>query len=122
MIGYYKKVFNELENQINELLFEQENQLTTYEQVIEVILQKMTKLKEYVLKTGSKNTQEEIYFFKHIKPQFIAKLIYYNAAYKIESKKPNKTKSGKKYINNELKKLKKFFDNNLEFYKYYRTK
>ena len=121
MIGYYKKVFNELENQINELLFEQENQLTTYEQVIEVILQKMAKLKEYVLKTGFKNTQEEIYFFKHIKPQFIAKLIYYNAVYKIESKKPNKTKSGKKYINNELKKLKKFFDNNLEFYKYYRT-
>lgn len=57
MTGYYKKVFNELENQINELLFEQENQLTTYEQVIEVILQKMTKLKEYVLKTGFKNTQ-----------------------------------------------------------------
>lgn len=54
MIGYYKKVFNELENQINELLFEQENQLTTYEQVIEVILQKMTKLKEYVLKTFHK--------------------------------------------------------------------
>ena len=45
MTGYYKKAFNELENQINELLFEQENQLSSYEQVIEIILQKMTKLK-----------------------------------------------------------------------------
>lgn len=63
MTGYYKKAFNELENQMNELLFEQENQLTSYELVIEIILQKMTKLKEYVLKTGFKNTQEEIYFF-----------------------------------------------------------
>ena len=121
MTGYYKKAFNELEEQINELLFEQDNLLASYEQVIEIILQKMTKLKEYVLKTGFKNTQEEIHFFKHIKPQFIAKLIYYNAVYKIESKKPNETKSAKKYINTELKKLKKFFDNNLEFYKYYRT-
>lgn len=121
MTGFYKRAYNELENQINELLFERENQLTAYEQVIEIILQKMTKLKEYVLKTGFKNTQEEIYFFKHIKPQFIAKLIYYNAVYKIESKKPNETKSAKKYINNELKNLKKFFDKNLEFYKYYRT-
>lgn len=121
MTGYYKKAFNELENQINELLFEQENQLTAYEKVIEIILQKMAKLKEYVLKTGFKNTQEEIHFFKHIKPQFIAKLIYYNAVYKIESKKPNETKSAKKFFETELKKLKKFFDNNLEFYKYYRT-
>ncbi len=111
MTGYYKKAFNELENQINELLFEQENQLTAYEKVIEIILQKMAKLKEYVLKTGFKNTQEEIHFFKHIKPQFIAKLIYYNAVYKIESKKPNETKSAKKFFETELKKLKKFFDN-----------
>lgn len=121
MTGYYKKAFNELEEQINELLFEQENQLASYEKVIEYILQKTAKLKDYVLKAGFKNQQEEIHFFKHIKPQFIAKLIYYNAVYKIESKKPNETKSAKKYINNELKKLKKFFDNNLEFYKYYRT-
>ncbi|MEE1885352.1 RteC domain-containing protein [Pedobacter flavus] len=56
-----------------------------------------------------------------MKPQFIAKLIYYNAVYKLESKNPNESKSAKKYINNELKKLKKLFDNNLEFYKYYRT-
>ena len=63
MTGYYKKAFNELENQINELLFEQENQLTAYEKVIEIILQKMAKLKEYVLKTGFKNKQEEIHFF-----------------------------------------------------------
>ncbi len=121
MTGYYKKTFNELENQINELLFEQENQLTAYEKVIEIILHKIAKLKEYVLKTGFKNKQEEIHFFKHIKPQFIAKLIYYNAVYKIESKKPNETKSAKKFFETELKKLKKFFDNNLEFYKYYRT-
>jgi hypothetical protein len=37
MTGYYKKAFNELENQINELLFEQENQLTAYEKVIEIM-------------------------------------------------------------------------------------
>lgn len=68
-----------------------------------------------------KNTQEEIHFFKHIKPQFIAKLIYYNTVYKIETKKPQGAKATKKYLNEELNKLKRYFDNNLEFYKYYRT-
>lgn len=119
MTRYYKKAIDELEEQINEMLFEQENQLVSYEKVIEHILLKTAKLKEYVLKTGFKNQQEEIHFFKHIKPQFIAKLIYYNSIYKIETKKPNGTKAIRKYLNEELNNLKRFFDNNLEFYKYY---
>lgn len=120
MTGFYKRAYNELENQINELLIEQENQLASYEKVIAIIVQKLGKLKENVLKTDFKNQQEEIHFFKHVKPQFIAKLIYY-AIYKIETKKPNDTKAVKKFLNEELRKLKRYFDNNLEFYKYYRT-
>jgi len=38
-----------------------------------------------------------------------------------EIKKPNETDTIKKYLKVELKKLKSFFDDNLEFYKYYRT-
>lgn len=121
MTGYYKKAFNELEEQINELLFEQDNLLASYEKVIEILLEKTAKLKDYVLKAGFKNQQEEIHFFKQIKPKFIAKLIYYNTVYKIETKKPQGAKAVKKYLNEELNKLKRYFDNNLEFYKYYRT-
>lgn len=60
-------------------------------------------------------------FFKHQKPAIVSKLIYYNAIYKIETKKPYGAKPIKKYLNDELRKLKRYFDNNLEFYKYYRT-
>ena len=55
------------------------------------------------------------------KPTIISKLIYYNAIYKIETKKPYGAKPIKKYLNKELKKLKRFFDHNLDFYKYYRS-
>ena len=42
--------------------------------------------------------------------------------YKIERKRPNGgNRILKKYYNNELGKLKAFFDNELEFYKYYRS-
>ena len=42
--------------------------------------------------------------------------------YKIETKKPyGGVRIVKKYYNNELTKLKRFFDNNLDLYKYYRT-
>src|SRR5690606_41664277 len=40
---------------------------------------------------------------------------------KIETKKPYRAKPIRKYLNKELKKLNRFFDNNLDFYKYYRS-
>lgn len=121
MTLYYTKTINNLEEAINELLFDEDDILVAYEKIIKLILNKISELKKYILERGFKNQQEEIHFFKHIKPQFIAKLIFYNAIYKIETKKPYGAKAIKKHYNDELTKLKKYFDNNLEFYKYYRT-
>ncbi|WP_223713154.1 RteC domain-containing protein [Niabella beijingensis] len=111
----------ELEEEIKELTYEQGNVLASSEKAVELILHKTSELKEYVLKTGFKNVQEEIHFFKYQKPAIIAKLIYHNAIYKIEARKPYGAKPIRKYLNKELKKLKRFFDNNLDFYKYYRS-
>lgn len=121
MADFYNVIISELEEEIKELTYEQSNILVLYEKSIELILRKTAKLKECVLKTGFKNEQEEILFFKHQKPTIIAKLIYYNAIYKIETRKPYGTKPIRKHLNKELKKLKRFFDNNLDFYKYYRS-
>ncbi|TDS57227.1 RteC domain-containing protein [Myroides indicus] len=95
--------------------------LKRIETVIHLIVECLSKLKEYVLKRGFKNTDEEIHFFKHQKPVIVAKLIYYNTIYKIEAKKPYGTKPIRKHLNKELKELNRFFDNNLVFYKYYRS-
>lgn len=75
-----------------------------------------------MLKTGFSNLDEEIRFFKHQKPAIVAKLIYYNAVYKIEAKRPYGGKEVMEaYLNKELSKLKSFFDNNMAFYSYFRT-
>ncbi|MBZ4192062.1 RteC domain-containing protein [Niabella sp. 3A5MI-3] len=121
MTGFYTKIMEELEEEIKELTYEQGNVLASSEKAVELILHKTSELKEYVLKTGFKNVQEEIHFFKYQKPAIIAKLIYHNAIYKIEARKPYGAKPIRKYLNKELKKLKRFFDNNLDFYKYYRS-
>jgi len=110
MTGYYKKSIDELDGKINDLHHEQCNFLVSYEKAIELIINKISELKKYVLTKGFKNQQAEIHFFRYIKPQFIAKLIYYNAIYKIETKKPYGAKPIRKYLNKELKKLKRFFD------------
>ncbi len=122
MTGQYKKAIDDLDNKINALTIDQEDSLASYEKAIELILNKVLELKKYILMKGFKSQQEEIHFFKHIKPRFIAKLIYYNSIYKIETKKPyGGDKIIKKYLNLELSKIKRYFDSNLEFYKYYRT-
>ena len=119
---FYNETLHKLETAINELEIEADNcSIQRVEAIIQLIIQTLSKLKEYVLKRGFKNTDEEIHFFKYQKPIIVSKLIYYNAIYKIETRKPYGAKRIKKFLNKELKKLKKFFDNNIDFYKYYRS-
>lgn len=121
MNNYFKEIFHNLETAINELEIEADCSIQRIEAVIHLILECLSEVKERILKKGFKNVDEEIRFFKYQKPTIVAKLIYYNAIYKIETKKPYGAKPIRKYLNRELKKLKRFFDNNLDFYKYYRS-
>lgn len=122
MNKFYNEALSKLETKIKELEIEADCPIQQIESVIPVIIQCLSEVKEYVLKNGFKNTEAEIHFFKNQKPAIVSKLIYYNAVYKIETKKPNDAKAVRKYFNEELRKLKRYFDTNLEFYKYYRTK
>ena len=122
MNKYCKEINQSLNEEINELTTEIGNSLVLYEKIIDLIVKKIVQLKLSVLKHHFRDTQEEINFFKNSKPNVLSKLIYYNAINKIEAKKPyGGEKVTEEYLNNELLKIKNFFDNNLEFYKYYRT-
>jgi len=113
---------NQLNEQLNFINIEIDDHILRCEKAIEIILNALENLKKQILKRNFKSQEEEILFFKEIKPQFVSKLIYYNKIYKIETKKPHGgQKIAKKYYKIELQKLKLFFDSELEFYKYYRT-
>lgn len=121
MDKFYNETLSKLETSITETVIDADCSVERIEAVIHLIVECLSEVKKYILKRGFKNTNEEIRFFKYQKPAILAKLIYYNAIYKIEIKKPYGTKSIRKYLNKELKKLKRFFGNNLDFYKYYRN-
>lgn len=116
------KLLSDLNEQLNFIDLEIDNPIKKSEKAIDVSIKSKEKLKVLIHKTVFKSDEEEIHFFKEIKPQFTSKIIYYNAIFNIEMKKPNGgTRVLKKYYNNELIKLKAFFDNELDFYKYYRS-
>ena len=116
------QLLSNLNEQLSFIDLEIDNQIEKCESAIDIILKSISALKKIISKTVFKSDSEEILFFKEIKPHFTSKLIFYNMVYKIEMKRPNGgNKILKKYYHNELLKLKAFFDNELEFYQYYRS-
>ena len=94
--------------------------LEVTEEGIKISPKALIKLKKSTSKK-LKNSSDEIYFFKHIKPQVFSKLIYYQILFNIESKRPRSSnKSQIKYFNSHIDKLQIYFNDNLEFYHYYR--
>jgi len=77
-----------------------------------------SKLQEY----GFENEQEEICFFKEMKPYLLSYILYFNKIYTIELKRPNGSNFiQKSYYEKELNSLTFFFNKNLDFYQYYRS-
>ena len=67
--------------------------------------------------------KDEITFFKEQKPEILSRLLYFNKIYQIESRCPNGSDDVvKKYLNDELDSLTFFFNKNLNFYQYYRSR
>lgn len=88
---------------------------------IEIAKDLLHKLRLNIRKTKLKNIEEEIHFFKHIKPKIYADYILYSHKLNYHLIKPNSLKSvQKQYIKNDLKKIEAKKRNNIQFYKYYK--
>ncbi|KKN82529.1 RteC domain-containing protein [Maribacter litoralis] len=114
LLTEFETQLDKLENGEGDILFKAETGIVLVEKYIKKLQ------KEIVKKTFTSQT-EEIYFFKHIKPQIFSKLIYYGKLFNIESKRPRVSNMAQvKYLKHQIDKLQIFFNDNLEFYNYYR--
>jgi hypothetical protein len=122
MKNYSNSVMAELEKQLRTTHSNEDNMIQSLQLAIKASIASLEQLKSFFKKHNFTSKSEEIEFFKDIKPQLASKLIFYNEIYNIEISKPSGSdKTIRKHYNKELSKLKIFFDENLEFYKYYRT-
>jgi beta-galactosidase beta subunit len=116
------QLYEDLEDRLRMIDLEEDNILKKSEQSFQTVLQAINQLRDDLQQKPLVSQNDEISFFKEIKPKFISKLIYHLSVFNIETNKPNGgIKVRRKYYQNELDKLKRYFDNNLEFYRYYRT-
>lgn len=121
MISKFNKILAELNDKIFTFESEATDVLQLSEKCIKVVKDTLEAIREIVLEEDFKNTQDEIEFFKTVKPKVYSKLIYYAKLFGIESKRPRgSSKSQIYYLNEQIEKLQVYFNDNLEFYHYYR--
>lgn len=114
--------FDEIEKQIKEIERNEKNEITKSVQILMFLESKLEELKSFIVQYDFKTEEEEIMFFKEIKPKIVSKLIYYMSVYKIEINRPKGSCSIiETYLLTELDLLKHYFDCNIEMYHYYRT-
>jgi len=96
------------------------NENTKYVPIaIKIIESYIDQLKEFIDKNEFQSIQEEIYFFKMLKPRFCSMLIYYAKVQQYEMEKPlGSIEEKKEHINSHLNNLTRYFKKHLTFYQY----
>ncbi|RSC93495.1 RteC domain-containing protein [Tenacibaculum singaporense] len=116
-----KNIITSFEETINAIEVESTDTLQKAEKCIKVSKEALELLNQIITSNPFKDTKSEIHFFKQQKPKVFSRLIYYVKLFSIEGKRPRgSNKSQIKYLNGYIEKLQVYFNDNLEFYHYYR--
>ena len=114
-------LLKKLDYELNILEIEEEDILMRAEKGIKLAKQTLKTVRSIIVDYEFETKLEEIHFFKCTKPKIYSKLIYYVKLFNIEGKRPRgSNKSQVKYLNNYIEKLQTYFNENLDFYHYYR--
>ncbi|EJL74017.1 RteC domain-containing protein [Chryseobacterium populi] len=120
----YKTALLAIENEEKNIARSEKNVINEMRHLISFLQKLLIKLKSEILAKGFNNTRDEIFFFKHVKPIILGKLIYYNRILRIESCSPINDYLIENFYEDQLKILdkdnRKYFQYS-NFYKYYRS-
>lgn len=121
MNQFIPKLNIELNSKLHAIDIEETDLILKAQKSIICIRDILSKLRTFIVSYPFKTEEEEIYFFKVIKPEIVSQLIYHVKINNFESKRPlGSLEIQQSHILNELEKLTTYFNNHLEFYRYYR--
>jgi hypothetical protein len=110
----------EFENEINKVVINNKKPLQDIEGGMKVCVRYIKMLREFIGQGILDDINEEIYFFKTIKPKFVGQLLYYYYLQQIESKRPKgKDSLVLKFLHDNLKVFNKYLQEEHVGYLYY---
>lgn len=123
MINKAIKLVEACDTKLKEIENQDLNIIAKAEQSLKISKSYHNQLQELILsKKQFNNIQDEIRFFKEVKPKIVSKLIYWSNILTLETKRPiGSEKTQRKFFKLALKDLIRFWNQNLEFYQYYRS-
>jgi hypothetical protein len=118
-------VFNikqRIESEIKNILNCETHTVSQTKQIISFIEKRINELKEFIRNYSFRNQQEEILFFKELKPSVCCLLLYYIRVYHIEENRLGKTDFVQNVLlSKELKQVEKNNEQTSNFYQYYKS-
>ncbi len=120
IIPFTNTLMEELDKQISHVEILDLDIITKSQRLSLICKRSVDDLRFYILKNGFEHVNEEIHFFKHIKPHFLSKLYYHLKVYKIElNLGVSNYKTQIKYFKDELRKIDHYCNNNKEIWAYH---
>jgi len=122
MIEYITNLKKEVDARIEQIESAEDNILKRSLAASQVLAEAFNLLKMFILTYTFKNEEEEILFFKDIKPKFCYRLIYYRKIFNIEMNRPLAgIDAQKEYLNKELNSINQYTIKRLDFIRYCRS-
>lgn len=122
MKSFAERLSHALESEHYKLSLEQISECKRLQHAIGLCKKALAILKKYISGYFFDSLDDEMEFFKYIKPKFYSKYIYYISIYNFHIKRPTGSDEIlKAYISVQLADLTRFFDMNQVFYQYYRS-
>jgi len=122
MREYIDNILQKIDSEINSFDIYGYDIIGNSIKMIDIIQTHIDQLRERVIVYEFGSQEEEIIFFKELKPQVLSKQLYFNKIYCIESKFPTgSNEAAKRYLNDQLHSLEYYFNRHLDFHQYYRS-
>lgn len=121
MINFIAKLKEEVDLKLRQIE-SGENKLRVALKATELLEDVFNRLKAFVSDYEFTSEEEEINFFKEIKPRFFCHLIYYQKVYNLEMNRPLGSREAQiDYLKRELDAIQDYADKRIDFYRYYRA-
>lgn len=118
-----EKIVEDMKDNLLKADSSESRELMSIERAIGICSSALLELREWVNQYNFKDKYEEINFFKVIKPYVLGEYLFYSKLFEIEAKQPvTSIKARKRYLKRVISEAQLFFDENMEFYRYYRSR
>lgn len=116
----YEAMLEEFQAALAELGRNGQEQLKWLGGCVELSFAYMKRLKKYFLRNEPASVEDEVIFFKTVKPKFKSQLLFHQSVLELEGRRPPGLEAQSSYYLGELEQVAQYFSSNAAFYDYVR--